>query len=221
MSVAIVAMVNHSAIIEVNDEPVINDCGNDLLENSTSTHKGSNGEFAWDSREQGILLSSFFVGYVLTQIPFGMLSKKYGAKYFLGIGMLVNSVFAFLVPVSAHWGWGWLIVIRFIQGLGEVSTMLLSIPNTSFSFSLSFSIFSFLYINHPKFQTQKSINILITHFSFSNFLRPKNISLRERSVTVELNFDVFLFVINIKSSVDACSINLRLICFLPSDMVLQ
>lgn len=34
--------------------------------------------------------------------------------------MLVNSVFAFLVPIAAHrGGWVWLCVIRFIQGLGE------------------------------------------------------------------------------------------------------
>jgi Major Facilitator Superfamily. len=69
---------------------------------------------------QGYVLSSFFYGYVITQIPFGILAKKYGAKYFLGIGMLVNSVFAFAVPAGADLGFGWLLVVRFIQGLGEV-----------------------------------------------------------------------------------------------------
>lgn len=86
-----------------------------------STHV--DGEFAWDTDIQGYILSSFFYGYVITQIPFGILAKKYGNIYFLGIGMLINSVFAFLVPVSASWGIGWLIAIRFIQGLGEVSTV--------------------------------------------------------------------------------------------------
>ena len=34
--------------------------------------------------------------------------------------MLVNSVFAFLVPVAAQQGgWVWLCVVRLIQGLGE------------------------------------------------------------------------------------------------------
>lgn len=49
------------------------------------------------------------------------MAKKYGNIYFLGVGMLINSVFAFLVPVAAEWGVGWLIAVRFIQGLGEVS----------------------------------------------------------------------------------------------------
>jgi len=57
----------------------------------------------------------------VTQIPFGILSKRYGAKYFLGIGMLINSVFAFFVPIAAEAGFGWLVAVRFIQGLGEVS----------------------------------------------------------------------------------------------------
>lgn len=36
--------------------------------------------------------------------------------------MLINSVVAFLVPVSAKsGGYWWLLVVRFIQGLGEVS----------------------------------------------------------------------------------------------------
>lgn len=42
------------------------------------------GSFIWTTAEQGYVLSSFFYGYVLTQIPFGILAKKYGAKYFLG-----------------------------------------------------------------------------------------------------------------------------------------
>lgn len=79
-----------------------------------------NGEFPWTPLTQGYILSSFFYGYVLTQIPFGMLAKRYGAMGFLGWGMLLNSVFAFVVPVAARQGGiVWLCVVRFIQGLGE------------------------------------------------------------------------------------------------------
>lgn len=84
--------------------------------------QSSDGEYVWDTTLQGYLLSSFFYGYVITQIPFGILAKRYGSKYFLGIGMLINSIFGLLVPISAHWGFYWLMAVRFIQGLGEVST---------------------------------------------------------------------------------------------------
>lgn len=83
------------------------------------------GTYVWDSKLQGYILSSFFYGYVLTQIPFGIMAKKYGAKYFLGVGMLINSLFGLLVPVGANGGIVWLIVVRFIQGLGEVSAQIL------------------------------------------------------------------------------------------------
>lgn len=75
----------------------------------------------WETDVQGYVLSSFFYGYVITQIPFGILSKRYGNIYFLGVGMLINSVFGLLVPVAANMGIWWLITVRFIQGLGEVS----------------------------------------------------------------------------------------------------
>lgn len=77
------------------------------------------GEFAWNYKQQALILSSFFYGYVLTQIPFGMLAKRFGALGFLGWGMLLNSVFAFLVPIAAKHGIFALCVVRFIQGLGE------------------------------------------------------------------------------------------------------
>jgi ACS family sodium-dependent inorganic phosphate cotransporter-like MFS transporter 5 len=81
----------------------------------------NDGEFVWETDIQGYVLSSFFYGYVITQIPFGILSKRYGNIYFLGVGMLINSVFGLLVPISANMGIWWLIAVRFIQGLGEVS----------------------------------------------------------------------------------------------------
>lgn len=78
--------------------------------------------FPWDSREQGFVLSAFFYGYVLTQIPFGLMAKRWGALRFLGYGMLLNSVVGLLVPLAARLGGrNWLIIARFVQGLGEVS----------------------------------------------------------------------------------------------------
>ena len=119
MSVAIVAMVNHTAITEDHDIPT-SECGYDNAVNGSSAKSSSSdGEFVWDSTMQGYLLSSFFYGYVITQIPFGILAKRYGSKYFLGVGMLINSVFGLLVPMSARSGYYWLMVVRFIQGLGE------------------------------------------------------------------------------------------------------
>ena len=44
--------------------------------------------------------------------------------------MLVNSLFAFLVPIAAErGGWIWLCVIRLIQGLGEGPIVSLIVVN--------------------------------------------------------------------------------------------
>uniref|UniRef100_A0A336KZ27 CSON013570 protein n=1 Tax=Culicoides sonorensis TaxID=179676 RepID=A0A336KZ27_CULSO len=64
MSVAIVAMVNHTALdseveIELDDCPDT-DYGN-------VTEKVQDGEFVWSTTLQAYVLSSFFYGYVLTQ----------------------------------------------------------------------------------------------------------------------------------------------------------
>ncbi|XP_049819870.1 putative inorganic phosphate cotransporter isoform X2 [Aethina tumida] len=122
MSVAIVAMVNHTAVNEKHSgnssesDPIDLECG---AVTTTTDKNEPDGEFVWDTDVQGYVLSSFFYGYVITQIPFGILAKKYGNIYFLGIGMLINSVFGLLVPVAAQWGIYWLVAVRFIQGLGE------------------------------------------------------------------------------------------------------
>lgn len=117
MSVAIVAMVNHTAIDGNQQEEFDDECPDYGGRPNTTHHDG---DFKWGTALQGYILSSFFYGYVITQIPFGFLAKKYGALNFLGWGMLINSVFAFLVPVAAYEGGVVpLCIIRFIQGLGE------------------------------------------------------------------------------------------------------
>ncbi|XP_034254262.1 putative inorganic phosphate cotransporter isoform X2 [Thrips palmi] len=120
MSVAIVAMVNQTALPKA-EEAVDEECGAVGSANASAVFNDpeEDGEFMWDTQTQSFILSSFFYGYVLTQIPFGIMAKKYGAKYFLGVGMLVNSVFGLLVPVSARWGTLPLSIVRFVQGLGE------------------------------------------------------------------------------------------------------
>ncbi|GIY72130.1 hypothetical protein CEXT_461851, partial [Caerostris extrusa] len=68
---------------------------------------------------QGLVLGSFYFGYVVTQIPGGMAAEKYGAKWLFGIGILITSIFSLLTPVCARWSVWALIVARAIEGLGE------------------------------------------------------------------------------------------------------
>lgn len=52
-------------------------------------------EFDWNESTKSYLLSSFFWGYVVTQVPGGYLSAIYGAKYMLFYGILICSFWLF------------------------------------------------------------------------------------------------------------------------------
>lgn len=83
-----------------------------------STNPDFTDYYNWDNKTQSLLLSSFFWGYVVTQIPGGYLAHKYGAKFTLFIGLSVCSVLALMTPIAAEIGsWQLVCALRVIQGL--------------------------------------------------------------------------------------------------------
>lgn len=66
MSIAIVSMTNHTAI-EAEVEAFDDECPDTVYDNSTD-HSHQDGTFTWSTKTQGWVLSSFFYGYVLTQV---------------------------------------------------------------------------------------------------------------------------------------------------------
>lgn len=79
--------------------------------------------YDWDEPTQGLILSSFYWGYVLTHLPGGLLAEKFGGKYSLGIGILSTAIFTLLTPLSVYWGdWIGLLLLRILMGLGEGTT---------------------------------------------------------------------------------------------------
>lgn len=73
----------------------------------------------WGADKQGLALSSFFIGYIATQIIGGRLADKHGGKAVLGIGVLVWSVATLLTPPAAAAGFAVLIAARILMGVGE------------------------------------------------------------------------------------------------------
>ncbi|CAG7818922.1 unnamed protein product [Allacma fusca] len=96
---------------------------NEEQANKDEASWSTNGEFSWDEEEQGIILGSFFWGYILTQLPGGYLGQRFGGKWPLGIGLLTTAIFTLLTPFAANMGKEALIACRIIQGLGEGVTM--------------------------------------------------------------------------------------------------
>ena len=76
-------------------------------------------QFGWSDTERGIVLSSFFIGYLVTQVLGGWLAGRLGGKLVLGFGVLWWSLFTLLTPLSALASFPVLIVARIFMGLGE------------------------------------------------------------------------------------------------------
>ena len=72
---------------------------------------------------QGWILSSFFYGYILTQIPGGYLAGRYGSRHVIGVGLLVTSILTILTPFAAELHVGALMALRAVEGLFEVRNL--------------------------------------------------------------------------------------------------
>lgn len=74
-------------------------------------------EFSLNPSVMGMVLSVFFVGYALMQLPGGWLADKFGSKKVIIISLLAWSAFTAFTGLA--WSLTALIVIRFLFGLGE------------------------------------------------------------------------------------------------------
>lgn len=79
--------------------------------------------FEWSEATQGLILSSFYYGYVLTHIPGGIMAERFGGKWVLGLGLLSTAVCTIITPIAVKSGGATaLFILRVVEGLGEVIT---------------------------------------------------------------------------------------------------
>ena len=76
-------------------------------------------EFGLNNEQKGLIMSAFFVGYALFQIPGGMIADKYGPRKVMSFAIAWWSVFTsvtgmiFTMPI--------MLVVRFVFGVGEAA----------------------------------------------------------------------------------------------------
>ncbi|KAJ9591410.1 hypothetical protein L9F63_002016 [Diploptera punctata] len=85
-------------------------------ETSTSTTE-SNGEFDWNEKLQGYVLSATGYGIIITHLIGGRLSEKFGPKYIIGISLFFTGMFTVLCPLFARLHVIALIVLRVLIGI--------------------------------------------------------------------------------------------------------
>ena len=80
--------------------------------------------FKWNEYEQSLALGSYYWLHWLSQLPGGLLARRYGTKIIFGWANLFTAIIGLLIPVATHYHLGALVFLRVIQGLVAVSLML-------------------------------------------------------------------------------------------------
>ncbi|XP_064551415.1 sialin-like [Drosophila montana] len=132
LSVAMVAMVNHTAIHLMQEESA----GHHGIANATAsvsnpveqcsppggatnvTAKVEDGPFSWSEPLQGTLLSCYFWGYLVSQIPLAHVAENFSAKWVMLFSVAINVLCTLLTPVLTEAHYGGLIVMRVLEGVG-------------------------------------------------------------------------------------------------------
>ncbi|XP_055338444.1 sialin-like [Paramacrobiotus metropolitanus] len=120
LSVAIVAMVNHTSIDRAERASATQHLNGTVCPATTEILREKtmpNGNFNWDGPVQGMVLGSFFYGYVFTCCLGGWLGHRFGGKYIFGPSVLIGAVLTLLAPLAARTHYGALIATRAIQGV--------------------------------------------------------------------------------------------------------
>lgn len=78
-------------------------------------------EFGWSNTTKGWILSSFFIGYVIAQIPGSWATNRYGGRIVLGVSLVWWSIVTFITPAAAMSSVGLLIAARVAMGIGEAA----------------------------------------------------------------------------------------------------
>ncbi|KAL0839185.1 hypothetical protein ABMA28_017153 [Loxostege sticticalis] len=103
------------AVLAMSDEKRRNDTGIEIYE--------------WEKKTQSLILSSFFWGYVIMQIPAGILAKNFGGKPILLFALVANMAICTLVPTLAAMG-GWILVCMCRMGMGLTQACLFPASHT-------------------------------------------------------------------------------------------
>ncbi|XP_068140428.1 sialin-like isoform X2 [Drosophila tropicalis] len=134
LSVAMVAMVNHTAIKAANldlehghlqlnvsalapTEDLPEECSTPGAPTNV-TAKVEDGPFSWSEPLQGTLLSCYFWGYLVSQIPLAHVAENFSAKWVMLFSVAINVVCTLLTPVFTKLHYGGLILMRVLEGVG-------------------------------------------------------------------------------------------------------
>ncbi|XP_042886011.1 sialin-like isoform X2 [Penaeus japonicus] len=117
LSIAIVAMVSSNGTA-ANNNSSTKICPYPAGWNDT-LGEAQQGEFDWDQTTQGLILSSFFYGYVGTNFVGGRAAEYLGGRLVFGLGVVLSSLLTVVSPLCAYVSKELFIANRVLQGLAQ------------------------------------------------------------------------------------------------------
>ncbi|KAF8357979.1 slc-17.2 [Pristionchus pacificus] len=108
LSMAIVCMINkppkNETANKCDPDPVGTSPAADLgdIINATTAAPPPQYEFDWSTEQEGMVMSSFFYGYLFSQVLGGMIAAKFGGKRVILGAMLLAAIFTLMSPVAAR-----------------------------------------------------------------------------------------------------------------------
>nr|XP_040577086.1 LOW QUALITY PROTEIN: sialin-like [Lepeophtheirus salmonis] len=126
LSVAINGMVNKTALMEI-DSASHGDDEHEVEFNPDemcyvpggSNNTAEDGPFLWTEQNKGLILGSYFWGYLVTQIPGGRIAELFSGKWVFLVAVLMSSLPTVLTPPAAYLGGFKLVIfLRIIEGFG-------------------------------------------------------------------------------------------------------
>ncbi|GFU17314.1 inorganic phosphate cotransporter, partial [Nephila pilipes] len=120
IGVAIVAMVKHGHKNETThrNESELS-CPLRSTSSSSTIKSEYQGEFDWDSKQQGYVLGAGFFGYLVIQVFGGKVADTVGAKSPLVVSNILMGLLTFISPFAAWWNIYALLAVQFVRGLSQ------------------------------------------------------------------------------------------------------
>ncbi|GJQ72409.1 hypothetical protein Trydic_g3490 [Trypoxylus dichotomus] len=125
MSINLIAMVEPRG----SSEQHIPECTRQEMERANTTESSEKltsipdygVRYEWSNEIQGLILGSYFWGYILTSVPGGLLAERFGPVRTIGITTILSGALNLLIPLGASFHYGIVIAARFLTGaLGGV-----------------------------------------------------------------------------------------------------
>ncbi|XP_043491303.1 vesicular glutamate transporter 1 isoform X1 [Polistes fuscatus] len=75
-----------------------------------------NDRFTWSEYDQGLALGAYYWFHWISQLPGGILARRYGTKFVFGFANFLTALLGFLIPFATRYHLNALVFIRVLQG---------------------------------------------------------------------------------------------------------